>query len=534
MNSPASILLVDDTPTNLVLLGSILEKAGFEIRVATNGPDALAIAASQPSPGLILLDILMPEMDGFEICRRLKSDPHTSGIPVIFVTALGQVTDKVKAFKTGAVDFISKPFESEEVIARVRTHLSLAHMESLLAEIEERKRSEKALAESQALLALSQAEARKQESLGLMAGGIAHDFNNLLGVIIGHAEIAQRKTPEGSPVAKGLAAVLKAANRSAELTRQLLAFASRDTIRPEVLVADTAIGSILDGLRKDLRAGMSLEWKPGADTCRIRVDRAHLEQILSRLCANAAEASGETGSIAVGTSVEDLPAAGSNTPNRPHTECRLAITFRDEGQGIPPDLVGRIFDPFFTTKPRGKGVGLGLSTVLGAVRQNDGLIEVESGIGRGTTFRILFPCCRSLLKAAPQPSQGPASNPGGEMILVVEDHPDVLAMTTMILEHQGFQVLATVNPWHALDLLRKHKDTIRLILTDVVMPGMNGRELVLQAREMAPSLRYIYCSGYTADVLDSRGPACEGMDFIQKPYSIVELHRKIREVLDRP
>lgn len=657
MTSPASILIVDDTPANLALLGSILEKAGFEIRVATNGPDALSIAASQPAPDLILLDILMPDMDGMEICRRLKSDPSTAAIPIIFVSGLGEITDKVKAFQEGAVDFITKPFEPDEIVVRVRTHLSLARMEMLAAEIEERKRSEKALIESQALLAMSQrigrigswnwqiptgqvtwsdetyrifgiarpcdgellnqiilkaihpddrkritevsrcterqidpvslrfavvhpdgsihhvqveagepeldssgaplslhgivqditerlaaeeeksrleasvAQARKLESLGLMAGGIAHDFNNMLGVIIGHAEIAMRKAAEGTPVAVGLSAILKAANRSAELTRQLLSFASHDSIHPEVLDADTAIGSILERIRKDLRPGLSLAWTPGAESCRIRVDPIHLEQILSKLCSNAAEASGETGLIAVATSVADH---ACDPPEGPRTEKRLAITFSDEGNGIPPHLMERIFDPFFTTKPRGKGIGLGLSTVLGAVRQNDGLIEVESRIEEGTTFRILFPCCQPQRKAASPANHGQAIDRNGETILVVEDHPDVLAMTSMILEHLGFQVLATVNPWHALDLLRKHHDEIRLLLTDVVMPGMNGRELVAQAKEVAPTLRYIYCSGYTADVMASRGPPCEGMDFIQKPYSIEDLHRKVREVLDRP
>lgn len=660
MTSPASILIVDDTPTNLLLLGTILEKAGFEVRVATNGPEALDHAGANPPPHLILLDILMPRMDGYEVCRRLKSDPRTSPIPVIFVTALGMVADKLKGFRAGAVDFITKPFDAEEVLARVRTHLSLARMEELAAEIEERKRSEKALLESEALLKMSQrighmgswkwhlpsgrlqwsdetyrifglsratandslaevietsihpgdrervlastassresgtpitehyrvvhpdgsihhvwvesgelerapdgsplflhgvvkdvtelrraederqvleatqAHARKLEALGLMAGGIAHDFNNMLGVILGHAELARRRCHDDQPLVRDLEAILKAAHRTAELTRQLLTFASRDAIRPVELPADQAIESSLVPIRATLPQGIRLEWEPGAGPSRIRIDPSQLEQILSNLCSNAVEASPPDGEIRISTLLESSAQDGADPENARQSQERLVITIADQGAGIPPEILEKIFDPFFTTKPRGKGIGLGLSTVLGAVRQNGGQIEIQSPPGGGTRIRILLPSCRSSHPDQPDKTALRKNPQGTETILVVEDQPDVLEMTSMILQSQGFHILKASSPWQALEILRIHKESIHLLLTDVIMPGMNGRELVDQAQREVPGLRHLYCSGYTADTMSGTGPITNRMDFIQKPYSIQELNRKVREILDRP
>jgi len=655
----ATILIVDDNPTNLILLGNILEKSGFTVRAASSGQEALECAMATPLPKLVLLDILMPEMDGYETCRRLKTNPLTSPIPVIFVTALGMVADKLKGFQSGAVDFITKPYEPEEVMARVRTHLSLARMEELAAEIEVRRRSEEALRESEALLKMSQrighlgswkwhlpsnrlsfseetlrifgvvaeeapngmdglvlqvihpddrqraqdvvsaarkglppgaeryrilhkdgsirhvwvepgkletgpdgtplsvfgiardvteahlaqlqrqqleadlAHSRKLEALGLMAGGIAHDFNNMLGVIFGHAELAQRRTTSDPSTAKDLEAILKAAHRCAELIRQLLTFASKDAIQPRIVQADDVIGTILESAGKSLPENIAIHWLPGAgDTC-IRIDPSQLEQILSNILVNSAEASAPGKAIRVSTSC-DSPGKGTGSdPSAPPFSNRLAVVVEDEGCGIPPDIMERIFDPFFTTKPRGKGVGLGLSTVLGAVRQNGGHIEAASQPGRGSTFRILFPSCEPLPAQSKEPQRTRLPSGVRETILVVEDHPDVLEMTTMVLQHLGFQVVGTTNPWQALDLLRTHQGSIQLLLTDVVMPGIDGRELGALARREFPGLRLLLCSGYMAG--NSTGCDCSAIqtDLIQKPYSIHDLHCKIREILDR-
>lgn len=660
MTNPPSILIVDDMASNLLLLGSILEKSGFAVQAAMSGPDALEISTSSPPPSLILLDIRMPDMDGLEVCRRLKADPSTARIPVIFVTALGSISEKLAGFREGAVDFITKPFEPEEVLARVRIHLQLTRIESLAIEVEEHKKSEQALLETQAQLKRAQrlahlgswrwhiqedrlewsdemfsifgidpatftgslvdiihnsihpddrpivdranlsvsqsgapaakeyrivhpdgtirhvraepgelvldpsgaplhlsgialditqqkideedriqiesrlADSRKLESLGRLAGGVAHDFNNMLGVIMGHADIALRQGPACPRIVEDLQAILKAARRSAELTRQLLTFARRDTVSPRTLRLDESIAGIVDLLRRVLGERIELNWTPGAGLSKIRIDPSQLEQILTNICLNARDAIADAGSISIETSILPPTETPSADPRESPQASHTAISIADTGCGMDEETLSRVFDPFFTTKPHGKATGLGLSTVLGAVQQNGGRIEASSKPGLGSTFRIVFPCCQEELSPAPVPTASHTGDHAASTILLVEDNPDVLAMTRKILELQHFTVLATSNPWEALDLVRSHKESIRLLLTDVIMPGINGRQLVAQAEQEVPGLRHIYCSGYPADIIANHGILTEGLDFIQKPFSIQDLLHKIREVLDRP
>jgi two-component system, cell cycle sensor histidine kinase and response regulator CckA len=374
-------------------------------------------------------------------------------------------------------------------------------------------------------------QSQKIEAVGRLAGGVAHDFNNMLGVIIGYTEMALMETAPGKTMHDYLSEIHKAAERSAGLTRQLLAFARKQTITPKVLNLNQTVAKMLRLLQRLIGENIKFNWEPGPKLWPIYADASQIDQILANLCVNVRDAIADVGSmtIATGNCFLDENWCAKHLGSVPGEYVR--ITLSDNGCGMEKDVLDQIFDPFFTTKEVGKGTGLGLATVFGAVKQNNGFITVDSKPGQGTTFAIYLPRHQGTNEMPLTKDAAGTPTPGQETILLVEDEPAVLQLTAKILKKQGYTVLAAGTTGEAIRLGREHAGEIHLLMTDVVMPEMNGRDLARKLLSLYPDLKCLFMSGYTADVISRHGAIDEGVNFIQKPFTIVELGAKVQEVL---
>ncbi len=392
-------------------------------------------------------------------------------------------------------------------------------------DITERKHAEEERAKLKAQLLQSQ----KMESVGRLAGGVAHDFNNMLSVIVGHSELALLDAEPGSSLHDDLQEILAAANRSADLTRQLLAYARKQTISPRVLDLNEAVDSTIKMLRRLMGEEITLVWIPGDDLWKVNMDPSQIDQILANLAVNARDAitgagvvTLETGNVPEGSPVPTNSGGGGGD--------YVMLRVRDTGAGMTKEVQDRLFEPFFTTKETGKGTGLGLATVYGIIRQNRGMISVESEAGQGTTFTMFLP--RTLDAFIDNAGEVvPAIHRGSETILFVEDESAILNIGKQMLESLGYSVLATVSPIDALHLARISPTPIDLLITDVIMPEMNGRELVETLTATNPGMRHMFMSGYTADVIAESGVLDGGVAFLHKPFSMKTLAEAVRQAL---
>jgi PAS domain S-box-containing protein len=375
-------------------------------------------------------------------------------------------------------------------------------------------------------------QAQKMESVGRLAGGVAHDFNNMLGVIIGRAEMALDQMDPTHPLHAPLREIRKAAGRSAGLTRQLLTFARKQTIAPRVLDLNETVEEMLKMLRRLIGENIDLAWLPRPAVWPVKVDPSQIDQILANLCVNARDAIGGVGKVTIetGNVVFDDNYCANQAEVVPGDFVLLAVS--DDGCGMDKGTLDQLFEPFFTTKEIGHGTGLGLATVYGIVKQNNGFINVYSEPGKGTSFKIYLP--RHAIGAEPIRKESPATPParGHETVLLVEDEPAILEMTTMMLERQGYTVLAASTPGEAIRLAKMHAGEIHLLMTDVIMPEMNGRDLANTLMSLYRQIRCLFMSGYTANVIAHKGVLEEGVHFIQKPFAMKDLFAKVREVLD--
>jgi two-component system cell cycle sensor histidine kinase/response regulator CckA len=375
-------------------------------------------------------------------------------------------------------------------------------------------------------------QAQKMESVGRLAGGVAHDFNNMLGAILGYTELGMMEVSPTDPTHGLLKDIQKAAQRSVDLTRQLLAFARKQTVAPKVIDLNKTLEGMLKMLRRLIGENIDLTWLPGKDLGPVRIDPSQIEQLLANLCVNARDAIRDTGKITVETSAVtfDETHCATHVGSVPGEYVLLAVS--DNGCGMDPETRSHLFEPFFTTKKVGKGTGLGLATVYGMVKQNNGFIDVYTEPGQGTTFKIYLP--RDTAEAGritKMDAAQPAAR-GRETILLVEDEPMILDITVKILERQGYTVMAASTPGEAIRLAREHAGEIHLLMTDVVMPEMNGKDLAKNLLSLYPNLKRLFMSGYTADIIAHHGVLDEGVHFIQKPFSVKKLAGQVREVLD--
>jgi PAS domain S-box-containing protein len=376
-------------------------------------------------------------------------------------------------------------------------------------------------------------QAQRMETVGRLAGGVAHDYNNMLNVIIGYAELALERVDPADPLHTELEEILKAATRSAGITQQLLAFARRQIIAPRVLDLNQTVEEMLKMLRRLIGEQIELLWMPGPGLWPVKMDPTQVDQILANLCLNARDAIADVGKVTIETAnaVLDDAYCADHVGFVPGEYVVLAVS--DDGCGMDRETLEKIFEPFFTTKGVGQGTGLGLATVYGIVKQNQGFINVYSEPGKGTTFRIYLPHHAAPADEAQGTTTANLHRGHGETVLLVEDELPILKMATMVLERLGYVVLAASTPGEAIRLAQEHPGEIHLLMTDVVMPDMNGRVLAEQLRVRRPGLRCLFMSGYTANVIAHQGVLEDDVHFIQKPFSLSELTAKVREALEQ-
>ncbi len=699
------VFAVDDSPTQLQELRFILESAGYEVESATSGEEALRKIGGQRLD-VVVSDIVMPGISGYELCRQIKSDPTRRDMPVVLLTTLSDPLDIIQGLEAGADNFITKPYEPdyllarlktllenrrmradgrlkvglevlflgkkftvtsdkeqildllittfedivrtnaqlqekqaelarakakleeyaqrlegevvvtegkyrtlmdhandlifvvrddgtvvevnrriEEVLGRPRAEIVGTHCKELLVsedrdasaetftrllaqgtisdvecrfcrqggapvaveisatlvdlggervalaigrDVTERKRAEEALAQSQAELR----QAQKLEAIGRLAGGVAHDFNNFLTAINGYSDLLLLRLPPASPYRKEIEEIKKAGQRSAALTRQLLAFGRKQVLEPRVINPSSVILDMENLLQRLIGERIELRTHVSPESGCVLADPSQIEQVLLNLVVNARDAMPDGGRLVIETRETQLDAQHllRDQEVRPGAYVMMAVT--DTGTGISSEVQAHIFEPFFTTKEAGKGTGLGLSTVYGIVRQSGGYIWVYSELGRGTTFKIYLPRVgAAVAPAAPEADHGSVPR-GKETILVAEDEDLVRDLIVQVLEMHGYKVIATTNGQEALDACARTDTPIHMMLTDVVMPGVSGPELARRARATRRDLRVVFMSGYTAATVSETGVPRTDAYFLQKPFSPDALARKVREVLD--
>jgi signal transduction histidine kinase/ActR/RegA family two-component response regulator len=382
-------------------------------------------------------------------------------------------------------------------------------------------------------LELDLRQAQKMESIGQLAGGIAHDFNNLLTAIRGYGELARAELRAGDPAASDLDQVLVAADRAAELTRQLLAFSRRQVLQPRVLDVGEAVGRLAPMLRRLLGEHIDLAVEGTHGLSHVRVDPGQLEQVIVNLAVNARDAMLQGGQLTIETADVEFGADYAATHPEVVAGRYVVLAVSDTGSGMDEETRARAFEPFFTTKEPGRGTGMGLATVHGIVKQSGGFIDVYSEPGRGTTFRIHFPRVDEPVTADGGPSEAPKSS-GTETILLVEDDAAVRAYARRALRAHGYTVAEAANGAQALALATQPGARIDLLMTDVAMPAMNGPELAERLRSERPGLRVLYVSGFAEDHFGRSAIPAEDVAFLPKPFSADGLARAVRQVLDAP
>lgn len=651
---PARILIVDDELHNRRLLEVMLAPEGYQLLTASNGDEALALVARQP-PDLILLDFMMPGMDGSQVARNLKATSDTKSIPIIMVTALDHRDARIQGLSAGAEDFLTKPVDRAELCVRVRNLLRLkaygdhydnysqileVQVASRTADLAESERlyrstfdaapvgivhmrldgrwlrvnqrlcdllgysredlqsiggrdlsqSEEAAGEADALRRMAAGaldrhvieekrfrrrdggvlwgrvnisvhrddqgqpqhfisvveditqrrmleaqirQANKMDAIGRLASGVAHDFNNLLTVILGFAGLVVVDPAVAERHGEEMAEIIKAAERASGLTRQLLAFSRLQVLQTAPLDVNGLITDMTGMLGRLIGENIEISRALAPDLSLALADRSQVEQVVMNLVVNARDAMPDGGTVTIETKEVDLE--NSSFHEQEITKGRyvmLAVT--DTGKGMTRETQRRLFEPFFTTKETGKGSGLGLSTAYGIVKQSRGYIWVYSEPDRGTTFKVYLPRSNG---ATPVPAPIPVADVRlagvGETVLLVEDEAAVRRLAKRVLGNAGFRVLEAANGHDAERVFASHADTIGLIVTDMIMPGCGGPELLRRLHVKTPDLRVLYMSGYTdQSSIESTG-IDRGSPFVQKPFTAEELVRQVRQALDR-
>ncbi len=434
-------------------------------------------------------------------------EAYASGKPVRFVSQRHTKTNAlIDVIISGAV--IKAPHE--EAIGIVVNLTDISQQKSLEAQLQ---------------------QSQKLESVGRLAGGVAHDFNNMLGVIMGHTELVMHKLDKTDPLTQNLTQIHEAAKRSATLTGQLLAFARRQTAQPKVLDLNETITGMLKMLGSLIGEEIDLVWQPAKELWPIKIDPIQIDQILVNLCINAKDAIAGVGRVVITTEKQIVEHAEDVHEVMIKPGSYTVLRVNDDGCGMDKNTLDRVFEPFFTTKSMGQGTGLGLSMVYGVVKQNAGYIVVDSETGQGSTFAVYLPASLEL----PEPEfheENIALVGGDETILVVEDENSILDLSKSALEQFGYTVHTAQNPIDALTIVKKTSQKIDLLITDVVMPEMNGKELKQHILELVPGVRVLFMSGYTSDIILNRGIIEGDVNFLQKPFSIKQLIAEVRKVLD--
>jgi signal transduction histidine kinase len=513
----ASILIVDDQEANVSLLEQMLGGAGYVSVTSTKDSHAVFELHRQNHYSLILLDLQMPGLDGFQVMEGLKSIETDGYIPVLVVTV--QPEHKLRALKAGAKDFVSKPFDLAEVLARVH---NLIEVRLLHQQAESRTKQ----AEAQFI------EVQKKEAIGRLAGGVAHDFNNILGVIMGYSDLMKQELGSDNPLSKHLSEIQDAAQRAAWLTRQLLIFSRKQTVQLVVLDLNDAVKELDKMLRRLIEENIKMTVIHGKQIGRVKAHSGYIDQVLVNLVVNSRDAMPDGGTLTIATRNVTLDADCTHTLPGAIPGDYVMLSVSDSGTGMSGEVKAHLFEAFFTTKPEGKGTGLGLATCQTIIQQSGGHIGVYSEPGKGTTIEVYFPRVELPLDVARLLPAGPLAR-GTETVLVVEDDSSVRHLVREVLETQGYEVLSSAHGQDALQMVRKHGGSpLRLVVTDMIMPLMGGKAMVEWLKTTYPDLKILFVSGYTDDANTHHGVLETGVEFLSKPFTPAALARKVRELLD--
>jgi CheY-like chemotaxis protein len=370
------------------------------------------------------------------------------------------------------------------------------------------------------------------EAIGRLAGGVAHDFNNLLSVINGYSDLAMHRLSKNHMLQKDLSMIYQAGKKAEALTRQLLAFSRRQVMQPRIISLNTLLSELEKMLKRLIEEDIQLITKKDPDLGAVKADPIQMEQVLLNLVVNSRDAMPQGGKLIIETNnvtlSEDLVQERVTMAAGPYV--MIAVT--DTGMGMDEQTRANIFEPFFTTKEKGKGTGLGLSTVYGIIKQSGGYIWVYSEPGKGTTFKIYLPKVAEEVEDIEMRKSPPETLKGKETILLVEDDQGVRDVSEVILKQFGYQVLKAGNGEEALEIIKDNGENIQLMITDLVMPGMSGKELTDRLNGLGNGFKVLYLSGYTDEAILHHGILDKGIDFLAKPFGTEELLRKVREVLD--
>ena len=522
MKTPLRLLHLEDDPTDTDLVAATLTEAGLSCIAQRVDTRSAFLAALQEGPiDLILADYSIPGFDGMSALALARQ--QAPNVPFLFVSATIGEELAIDAMHQGATDYVLK-----QRLGRLVPSVQRALRER--DDRHERKRAEEALVESEKQFR----QAQKMEAVGRLAGGIAHDFNNLLTVIMGYSQVLSAELGHNHPLHGKIEETQKACEKAVMLVRQLLAFSRKQPVEPKVLLLNHVVANLEGMLQRLIGSDIRLVITLDSADCYVRADQGQLEQVLMNLVVNARDAMVKGGTLTIETAPAEL--AQSPTyhvePLVPGPYVRLSVG--DTGTGMDRETQTRAFEPFFTTKEEGKGSGLGLSTVFGIVTQSGGGIDVTSQVGQGTRFDIFFPRIASDPHPATLTQELGQPRGGTETILLVEDDTSVRTLVRDELQKLGYKVVEAKNGIEASLFASQQMGTIDLLLTDMVMPGMGGRELAQHLVALKPNLRILFMSGYTDDVGLLTGLEEGTGNFLQKPFTPAALSQIVRKLLDTP
>jgi len=513
MSTPLRLLIVEDSQDDAMLLLRELTRGGFEVvheRVDT--ADALTSALAREEWDLVVSDHSMPHFSGTDALNILRA--KRTDIPFIFVSGtIGEET-AVSALKGGAQDYLMKT-NLKRLVPAIQRELREA------GERRERKRLE-----------LQVQQLQKFEAIGRLAGGIAHDFNNVVGAILGWADLGYEETQTGSHSHDRFHKIREQANRAARLTSQLLAFARRQVLQKKKININEVVEEGTSLLRRVIGENIEIKHNLAADLRVTLADATQIDQVIMNLCLNARDAMPKGGRLTIETKNVEIGEDYCRIYPYGRPGSYVLLTISDTGTGMDARTVEHIFEPFFTTKEVGRGTGLGLSTVYGVVKQHDGMINVESEQGKGTTFRIYLPAASGTAERRETERKEPASK-GSETILLAEDHDGLREAAQEMLEGLGYHVVLASTGVEAVERFEAAPDAIDMVVLDVVMPGLDGPEAYVKMREIRPTLGVLFTTGYTSELEALASLLEKGASMLQKPYDSQTLSNMIRGVLER-
>ena len=512
-------LIVEDDPTTRALIEAYVRRTTEDYTSFSNAEEALDVHQGNPAD-LLIVDWTAPGMDGLELCRRVRALPGGRR-PVILVTSRRKEPSEVhQALDAGADDYLPKPLNGSTLGIRLAVAGRSAAERAQRGDAQEQlRRREREVHELQ-----------RMESLGRLAGGVAHDFNNLLMTISGFAELVASELEVDDGRREDLLEIQKAAQRGSTLSKQLLAFSRRQIQKRTTFDLQDAVKDIGELTRRVINPSIAVHIRPSSEPCGVHADRVQLEQVLMNLVLNACDAMPGGGAITIRASTVALPARSRNTGERPGRYCMVSV--RDTGKGISPEIRARIFDPFFTTKPRGAGMGLGLSTAYGIVKQSGGHISVDCPESGGTVFRVYLPLVQVELPNKGHQRGATEPRTPSETLLLVEDDTPIRRLTSRALTSAGYEVLEACNGREALQVYEESGGVIDLLLTDVVMPELDGQELAQRLRATNPDIPVLFMSGYPETLSDLELSDDSRSTFLPKPCSTADLLAEVEHLLE--